>query len=128
MPIQWQDIVTDAISLRRELHKNPELGWQETRTAGANAPIQAPSPGSTNTAKAATSHCGATSMPCLSPKKPILTGLLELPAVCMPAGTTVTQPRSSPARVGSKRTKGSCPGLSRSSFNLQKRVGMAPVK
>jgi hippurate hydrolase len=33
MPIQWQDIVTDAISLRRELHKNPELGWQETRTA-----------------------------------------------------------------------------------------------
>ena len=33
MPIQWQDVVTDAITLRRELHKNPELGWQETRTA-----------------------------------------------------------------------------------------------
>ncbi|WP_372865077.1 N(2)-acetyl-L-2,4-diaminobutanoate deacetylase DoeB2 [Spongiibacter sp.] len=33
MPTQWQDIMTSATALRRELHQHPELGWQEVRTA-----------------------------------------------------------------------------------------------
>lgn len=33
MSTVWQDIVRNAISLRRELHQHPELGWQEQGTA-----------------------------------------------------------------------------------------------
>jgi len=33
MTADWNNIVTEAIKIRHDLHANPELGWQEDRTA-----------------------------------------------------------------------------------------------
>lgn len=33
MSVYWQETIAAAQDLRRELHRQPELGWQETRTA-----------------------------------------------------------------------------------------------